>query len=62
MAFCSFGGKDDPCSAVKWASHDTVMMPLVSWQRDVSTWPKDSEALALPGAKIVPNRKVAVRN
>ena len=40
MAFCSFGGIGDPCSAVEWASHDSSIIPLLSFQSDMSSWLK----------------------
>ena len=41
MAFCSFGGENNPCGAVQWAAHDSSMMPLLSCQCDLSSWLKD---------------------
>ena len=48
MAFCSFGGESDPCGAVQWASHDSLMIPLLSCPCDLSSW---LVVLALPGAE-----------
>ncbi|KAL9961666.1 hypothetical protein ACROYT_G030658 [Oculina patagonica] len=41
MAFCSFGGEEDPCGAVEWAAHDSSMVPLQHCKRDMSSWLKE---------------------
>ena len=37
MELCSFGKKEDPCSATEWATDDSAMVPLISCKADMSS-------------------------
>ena len=41
MALCSFGGVNDQCGATSLAVHETRMIPLLSFDNDMTAWLKD---------------------